>query len=603
MLDIIFKIFLLPFRFVFYLYNKITYAFLSEKTLYLKIPSSLSYYEKTGILKFLKEKEENHYFSFLLQLNHIAEENKIKNLILEIPSIENLEWNQVEDIIFLLQKIRSNGKTIYGYADEGGIKTILILASCDFRYTGDWSQFYIILPHFEQFYLGDFFKNIGIEIEVFSAGKYKSAGEMYSKNKISSYAKENILELIEDRRKFIYNYILQTPNIKDEIKNKLWQMFLDQSIISGKDLFNIGFIHQLVDKVCLKEYIAEKKSPFISTVIEHSIQGQGDTKSKNNETIKENGSKFPEIITKEQFLSIINKHHFKFNNLVKLPEVAILVMDGIITKGDEESHPKAGIINAYGYIKLLKELKDSKEKAIVIYINSPGGMSDASELLYQEIRKLSRIKPVYILQGSVAASGGYYISCAGNKIYSYHSSITGSIGVLRLRPFLQELYKKFKINKSKLMFDKTTSIFSESTPLNKESKDLLEKSTNETYHIFLERVARGRGKLIEQVKHFAEGRVFTAYRFKEAGLVDENITFLELLEIIKQDLKLKKPQKIRLNFYPIIKLNVKELFNIKNLLQNSEIYYLKNFINVSNFFNKDWYISLESINLFFNKEI
>lgn len=575
---------------------------MGDKILHIKIPSKFTYFEKMGIIKLFTDKKEYNYFMFLILMKKIIEEKKIKKVILEIPSLEGLDWIQIEDLISIIEKIRKSGKIVYGYIEEGGIKTLMLASSCDYRYTGDWAQFITVLPHFEQFYLGDFFKNFGIQFDVFTAGKYKSAGEMYQKNKISPAAKENILELIQDRRKEIFKQFSKTPNIKESEIKKLWDLFLNQSIVTAQNLSQVGFIHKFVDQVQLIEFIKDNESPFIPSEIEHNVQGQGDTipkqKTKDKLAVYTDKQKL-KVIPIEKFLKMVHKKEYSLLPFLNPPvSIALLVMDGIIISGEEDDEAKSGTINAKGYIKVIEELKDSSDKAIIIFVNSPGGMSDASEFLYQEIRKLSRIKPVFVLQGDVAASGGYYISCAGNKIFSYDSTITGSIGVIRLRPVLDKLYKKLKINKSKLMFDKTTEIFSESTPLKKESKDLLQKTTNQAYHIFINRVAKGRGKLEEQVMHFAEGRVYTAFRFKEAGLIDENINFLDLLELIKKELQLKENKKLLINLYPLVKFDIKQILNIKNLAKENRI---KELFGIIDLLKKDWYLSLETLNIYLNK--
>jgi protease-4 len=601
MIRILVFILLFPFRFLFYLYYKLNYLFSGDKVVHIKIPEEFAYFEKIGIIKFISEKEEINYFLFLILMNKIAEESKIKKVILEIPSLEGLDWNQIEDIISVIERIRKSGKLVYSYVEEGGIKTLMVASSCDYRYTGDWTQFTTVLPHFEQFYLGDFFKSLGVKFDVFTAGKYKSAGEMYEKNKISAPAKENILELIQDKRNEIYQQFLKTSGLKKSDIQKLWNLFLNQSIVTAQELFELGFIHQLMDQVQLVEFITEEQSPFISSQIEHNVQGQGDTILKTSE-IKEKPKSKLKRITFEEYVKMILKKEYKLFPFVNQPvPIALVVMDGIIIKGKEEDQAKSGTVNAKGYIKILQEVMDSAEKAVLLYINSPGGMSDASELLYQQIRKLSRKKPVFILQGNVAASGGYYISCAGNKVYAYHSTITGSIGVLRLRPVFHQLYKKFKINKSKLMFDKTTDIFSESTPLSKESRELLQKTTMDAYKIFLDRVARGRGKLTEQVKHFAEGRVYSAFRFKEAGLIDDLTNFVGLLEQIKKELQLKENQKLMINFYPVVKFDLKSLLNIKKLLTDNRSNLLEGISKWLYTFTLDWYISIEALSIYLEK--
>lgn len=578
MIKVLFFILTFPFRIFFYLYYKIIYFFTKEKILFLKIPNKFTYYEKVGWINLLQEQEEENYFDFLILLKNISEEKKIKKVIFYIPSLEELSWNTIEEIVQLIHRFKENKKEVYTYLEGGGIKSLLVASTGDYRYSGDWNQFSITLPFFDEFYLGDFLKSLGIEIGIFAAGKYKSAGEMFSRNTISKYAKENYFELLNVQRNLIYQSFIQEIHLSKDRIDKLWNLFKNQSIVSSIDLYKIGFFNELIDQVQLKEYIAGGSSKIDSIVSD---------KSKNKNQSKDNEKN--NIIEKEDFIKIYKKKDFSlFPFLRKEIPIAFIIMDGIITMG-EEGQPKAGSIRAKSYAKIFQGLKDSKEKAILIYLNSPGGMSDASEILYQEIKKLSQTKPVYILQGSVAASGGYYISCAGNKIFSNKFTITGSIGVLRIRPNIKKLYKKYKINKVKFLFDKTTEIFSEDADLKKDSKLLLQNTTYQTYEIFLDRVAKGRKIEKENLKKFAEGRVFPSGDFEKNGLIDKLATFFDVLEEIKKDLNLHK-EKIILNYYPKIKFDFRELLNFKSLYRLN--FSFSQFVNL---FYNDYLISLEGL--------
>ncbi|MFN3604445.1 MAG: signal peptide peptidase SppA [Leptonema sp. (in: bacteria)] len=579
-----------PIRFLVYLYFKIRYFLTKPKILFIKIPTQFSLYERGSFIRFFREPEVD-YFDFLIFLKKVAEEKKIEKIILYIPSLESLYWNQVEDTLVLLEKIKKSGKEIHSYVEEGGLKSLLIASVGTFRYSSDWSQFVVVLPFYEQFYLKNFLKTIGIEVEVFAAGKYKSAGEMYSRNRISKFAKENYKELLENRRQFILELFLRQENLSKDLVKKLWELFKNQSIISSKELLELGFFTDTIDLVQLKEFVSNGGTKTIETNIYHPVKGLGDT-IQENKTKKEIKS----ILEYENFLKLAKKREFLlFPYVNKAVPIALLVMDGVIVLGEEEEEPKTDKIHARAFSKVIQELQESKEKAVIIYLNSPGGMSDASEILYQEIKKLSRIKPVYVFQGSVAASGGYYISCAANKIFANHFTITGSIGVLRLRPNFVKLYRKYKIHKEKFLFDKTTEIFSESSILKKESRKLLKNSAIYIYNAFLDRVAKGRGTTIEFVKKFAEGRVYTSLAFKKNQLIDHVGSFLDIFEEIKKDLKISDLQRIKIYRYPHIKFGIEDLIAFRKTFRKFHAFSLMDYFKI---LNKDLYFSLEGL-LFF----
>ncbi len=593
---VILYIFIFPVRIIFYFYYKFYYKLLSLKILHLQIPEEFSFYPKKGFINLISETYVN-YFEFIVHLRKIAKEPKIEKILLEIPNIESYRWNQIEDIFEILLLIKKSGKEIHVFLEDGGIKSLILSSVAHYRYASDSSQFMILLPHYDQIYWGKFLKRLGIEVEVYAAGKYKSAGEIYQRDKISSYAKENLIEILKDMRSEIFNLLLKSESFSENSVHKFWEMFQNESIITAQKLFQIGFLNQLMDKVQFLEYIQDNGKPFISREVYHNLYGKGD-EFKQNESKKNLKDMKEKIIELDKFLKITKKKEFRlFPFFKRRHRVAFVIMKGIIVNGNENEEAKSEIINARAYKKIFQKLKDEPYNGIMIYIDSPGGMSNASETLYEEIRKLSRTKPVYIMMGSVSASGGFYISCAGNKIFSNKLTITGSIGVLRLRPNFYNLYKKFNITKFKILEGKTGDIFSEEGKLKKESKKIMDNSIVHAYKVFIHRVAQSRGFSEEDVQKYAEGKVFLAGKFESCGLIDKTLSFTDFLEAYRKDAGLSPEEAILIEFYPLVKFELKNIFKITYLL-NQKNKILEEFIK-----NYNYYLSFETLNYYFNENL
>ena len=173
--------------------------------------------------------------------------------------------------------------------------------------------------------------------------------------------------------------------------------------------------------------------------------------------------------------------------------------------------------------KIQKELaiaeKSDDIKGVVIRVNSPGGSALASDIIYNSIKNLT--KPVYISMGGVAASGGYYISAAGDKIYADKETLTGSIGVITMIPNISELLKKAEINYSVISKGKYSDMGSLVRDLTEDEKDKIRASSLKVYEEFVDRVAEGRNMTREEVLKSAEGRVWLGEEAKKIGLVDE----------------------------------------------------------------------------------
>ena len=206
---------------------------------------------------------------------------------------------------------------------------------------------------------------------------------------------------------------------------------------------------------------------------------------------------------------------------------------------------------------------ESREEAVFLHINSPGGGADASELLFDSIYRLSRVKPVFAVVGSVAASGGYYLACAANRIYASPLSLLGSIGVIRIRPNLTGLYKKLGVKRESLFRDPTRDLFSEAGRLSPASLRLMKATMQSTYDLFLKRVAQGRGQSLKAVGRQAEGRVFSGERFQSADMIDDSMSLLEAIDAYRQAAGYPAERAFRLNYYPEVRADLRSLAGMR----------------------------------------
>jgi protease-4 len=190
-------------------------------------------------------------------------------------------------------------------------------------------------------------------------------------------------------------------------------------------------------------------------------------------------------------------------------KVAVVDIEGLITK----SRPIIEKLNRY---------KDNERiKAIVIRIDSPGGSVGPAQEIYEEVIKLREKKPVVASMGSVAASGGYYIACAANKIIANPGTITGSIGVIIEFANIEELLGKIGLKSIVIKSGKYKDILSPTRELKGEERDLLQGVIDNIHSQFIDAVALGRDIPREKVVEIADGRIFSGEQAKQLGLVDE----------------------------------------------------------------------------------
>ena len=199
-------------------------------------------------------------------------------------------------------------------------------------------------------------------------------------------------------------------------------------------------------------------------------------------------------------------------------KIAIIYASGDIVSGSGDNEE----VGSDAFRNIIRKAREDKDvKAIVFRVNSPGGSSLASEVIWREISLAKKEKPVVVSMGDVAASGGYYISCNADSVFADENTITGSIGVFSIVPNFESFFK----NKLGISFDRVKTapyadMGSGDRPLNETEKRFFQAGTDSIYHVFKTRVANGRKKNIEYIDSIAQGRVWTGARGIGVGLVD-----------------------------------------------------------------------------------
>lgn len=233
--------------------------------------------------------------------------------------------------------------------------------------------------------------------------------------------------------------------------------------------------------------------------------------------------------------------------------IAALYIEGTITESSAEYDQKWLMSN------ILKLVDDKKNKAIAIYINSPGGavyQTDEVYLLLQEYKKTGR--KVYVYQGPMAASGGYYISCAGDKIYANRNTLTGSIGVLFGGSLdLTGLMERYGIKSETIHAGKNKNLGNYNEPFTDEQRQIMQSIADECYNQFTEVVAYGRNLSIENVRKLADGRIFSANQALNAGLIDQIGSWDDMIRDLREN-ELNKPN---INIINIKKEKKKDFWN------------------------------------------
>ncbi|MBP7871108.1 MAG: signal peptide peptidase SppA, partial [Parabacteroides sp.] len=171
--------------------------------------------------------------------------------------------------------------------------------------------------------------------------------------------------------------------------------------------------------------------------------------------------------------------------------------------------------------ELIKLKEDESIKAVVLRVNSPGGSAFTSEQIWKQVLELKKVKPIVVSMGDVAASGGYYISCAANKIVAEPNTLTGSIGIFGMFPNMTGLFNKVALTTDVVKTNTYADLGDVSRPMREDEKALIQGRIESGYDTFITRCADGRGMTKAAIDSIGQGRVWTGEQAIEKGLVDE----------------------------------------------------------------------------------
>lgn len=213
-------------------------------------------------------------------------------------------------------------------------------------------------------------------------------------------------------------------------------------------------------------------------------------------------------------------------------KLALVRIEGVITESED-------IVR-----QIKKYREDSSIKGIVLRIDSPGGAVGPSQEIYKEVLKTTEGKKVVASMGGLAASGGYYIACAANKVFANPGTITGSIGVIMAFSNFEELMKKLGLKTTVIKSGKFKDVGSPVRELTEEERKILQNVSDDIHGQFIEAVAKGRNLKMESVKELADGRIFSGRQAKESGLIDELGTLEDAISYATNLVGIKEKAKI-----------------------------------------------------------
>lgn len=449
---------------------------LTSKTSIIESPTE----SDSGFFDFKSEEKKIMLYDMLKAIETAKSDDRIKGISIEADFM-NAGMTQLDDIRAALDDFKKSGKFVYAYGNT---------VSQPSYYLGSVAQKYFLNPAggielkgmaSQVTFFKDFADKYGIGIQVLRHGKYKSAVEPYLRNDISPENQEQLSTLLND----IWN-------------RKSAGIAHSRRIAGGEFKTIVDSLYAILPENTLKYHLVDRLMQ----------KSQYEAFLKRNLKLKDDDK-----LNRISFADYIKSGE----KTTGKEEVAVLYASGNINNGDEYND-----IYSEHYAKEIQKLADDEDvKAVVLRVNSPGGSANAADEILFELQQLKTKKPLIVSFGDYAASGGYYIAMAADRIYTEPNTITGSIGVFGVIPNVKGLAERNGIRSDVVKTNASSEFVSLLNGMAPGAERMLTKNIEQTYKRFVGFVTQNRKMSYDAVDRLAGGRVWSGTRAKEIGLVDQ----------------------------------------------------------------------------------
>jgi protease-4 len=463
----------------------------------------------------MKNKYEPGLNEILTNLKKAKTDPNIKGIYLDLGDVP-AGISLLEEIRNGLLDFKKSGKFIYSYSEMYSQKAYYLASISDKIYLNKEGGIDFHGLAAEIMFFKGLLQKLDVDVQIIRHGKFKSAIEPFMLDKMSDANREQTRMFVGS----IWNHIVNNISVSRKIDVAQLQNIADSMLVqTAEDAVKYKFVDQLVYKDEMIDALKSKLGIETKDEIQYVTL-----------------SKYKDAKTAD------SKIKFSKN------KIAIVYAVGAIEGGEGDDLT----IGSERISEAIRQARnDSNVKAIVLRVNSPGGDALASEVIWREVALAKKTKPVVVSMGDYAASGGYYIACAANKIIASPTTITGSIGVFGMIPNLQKLFNnKLGITIDTVMTNKNAISISGNRPLSSYQEKVIQNQIERIYATFIGHVADGRKMTVSQVDSIGQGRVWSGFDAKRIGLIDD---FGGMDKAIEEAVKLAKLSEYKVIEYPIQK--------------------------------------------------
>ena len=435
------------------------------------------------------------------QLGRISADGRSRGVVLRVRNL-GAGWATLEELRRELAAFRERGGRVVVYLIEADSRAYYLACAADEILATPLATIGVTGVRTRVDFLRDALSRAGLEAEVVAVSPYKSAGELFVRNDFSEESREQAERLLDRRYAELIGAIVEGRRISaQEARARI-----DRAPYSAPE----ALARRLLDGVCYEDELPQR------------LGGNG-----------ERAAVAEWSAARRDLLAPYRRSLRR--------RVGLVSLSGTIVRGKNRRFPlplplvggeQAGSESVVAALRLAE--RSRRVGAILFHVNSRGGDALASDLIWREVERIRAKKPVVVLMGDVAASGGYYVSAAASHIVVRRNTITGSIGVLIIRPDATNLYEKLGVNPVALERGARAGLLDPSRRPAPDELRVLEDQIDFIYDEFKDRVSRGRSVGVDDLEGIAGGRVWTGAEARELGLADEVGGFGEALRKARQ---------------------------------------------------------------------
>jgi protease-4 len=486
------------------------HATIAPRVLLFDVPSQVDEGPPPPTLSFdFLRRERPSFHELLFAVRNAADDRSVSGLVLHVDGLD-WGWARVYEMCSAVRVFRASGKPVYASLDGGGEKEYLLAAAAGTLAMPPVSTLQLDGLSASAMFMQGAYDKLGIKPNFAHVGRYKSAVEQYTRDSLSPDARAAMESLLDDEFALLVDSLASARSLPRDSVRRL----IDDGPYTAREAHQRGLVDTLLaeaDMDSLAAHIGGTRHPTASFTRYAEEGGTG-----------------------------TGEH------------IALLVAEGEIVDGKSREGAFGG--RSVGDRTLVEALQDIRDRhnirAVVLRIDSPGGSGDASDAVWQELRRLRREKPVIVSMGDVAASGGYYLACAGDAIVAGPATITGSIGVFGGKLNILGLYRKLGLNIETVSRGKHAEMLSPFRDFDAEELARYQQSLDQFYRVFVGRVAEGRKMAPAAVDSVGQGRVWSGLAAHANGLVDEYGGLYEAFELARSRAHIDKNADIVVDVYP-----------------------------------------------------